>query len=42
MATCQDCEYFGKKGSMDWCYHYLNNWSTSYYNPPCSYYKSKC
>ncbi len=42
MATCGSCEYCGKKGSQYWCYHYLKNYSTSFNNSSCQYYRSKC
>lgn len=41
MATCGSCEFFGKNGSVDWCYHKMKGWSTSYDNKACEYYKSK-
>lgn len=41
MPTCASCEFFGKKGSVDWCYHVMKNWSTSPDNSACQYYRSK-
>lgn len=41
MPTCESCEFFGKNGSVDWCYHRAKNWSTSKDNNACQYYRSK-
>lgn len=41
MPICGSCEFFGKKGSVEWCFHQYKNYTTSYNNSSCEYYRPK-